>query len=69
MQVVTADIYKAKELVAATPPNISFLKRQAHRNHRRAWRQYLNELTQGAPQDDAREIELEAPRLTAWDIA
>jgi hypothetical protein len=68
MATVTRDICKAKQLVIVRPPNIRYLKRRAHRAHRRAWRQHLAQVADGY-ENEREELELERHRLTGYDLA
>ena len=69
MRTVTADLRTARDTVSVSPAFVRWAKAHAHRSHRRAWRTYLRQVTNGTPLDDARETDLDRPRLTAWDIS
>lgn len=69
MATVTADLRNAKAWVTVTPTLMAWEKTRAHRKHRRAWKLYLTQVTRTGMQDEATEINLDRPRLTAYDIS
>jgi hypothetical protein len=68
MATVTRDIRKAKRYVGVSPAYLRWAKAQAHRGHRRTWRQYLAQAANGR-ENERETMELDRARFTGWDIS
>jgi hypothetical protein len=68
MATITRDICKAKRYVGVSAAYLRWAKAQAHRSHRRAWRQHLAQMA-GGYENERKELALDRPRFTGWDLA